>query len=429
MASNSRADGDSTRGPRRRLLALLAALALVGVGVFALVSSLGPSRHAPAATPFLTKQLGLADTTAPLVRRPAKKVTVAIKRSGVHVQNAGHALAFLTGGAPWQRYQGGARRQTPFGSETVTVRPASVEELLTVDRHQGAKTWTWPLGTTLKPSLRPDGGVNFTTADGLQGNLSIRPVQIFDGQGNTVTPNGLRWSLVHSASGWTLELKLDDSALPQPYLIDPTVDYTQTQYLTIADATSLTGSNTADTLSTAAGTACTVSGTTATDCPRVTSAANSGREYIFQPGLTDSTNLAQASTPTATTSRGWIVDAAGSNAAGTSPETVIPAGTWTFSIRTNSITAHTTPVQKVHVGLWKGTVSSAAVTSTQAIVNPTTGAGTFSTFADGTGANNTVTETLNVTLPQIKLASNEHLYLQVSSTTAQPPPRRTTSIS
>src|SRR5258708_27294616 len=178
MASNSRADGDSTQGPRtmrRRLLALTVALAVIGLGVFALVSSLGPSRHAPKKD-FVATSLGAVDPTAPLVRRPAKNVTIAIKRSGVHVVNGGHTLAFLTGGGPWKRYQEGASRITSFGSETVTVRPASVEELLTVDRHQGAKTWRWPLGTTLKPSLRADGSIDFTTADGLQAGLSIRPV-------------------------------------------------------------------------------------------------------------------------------------------------------------------------------------------------------------------------------------------------------------
>src|SRR5207237_1294089 len=51
----------------------------------------------------------------------------------------------------------------------------------------------------------------------------IAPVAILDAGGRDVTPADARWSLHRAASGWSLELALDDSALPLPYTIDPSV--------------------------------------------------------------------------------------------------------------------------------------------------------------------------------------------------------------
>ena len=53
------------------------------------------------------------------------------------------------------------------------------------------------------------------------GARHILPVAIFDRSGKDVTPAGLRWSLRKAASGWLLELKLNDAKLPLPYVIDP----------------------------------------------------------------------------------------------------------------------------------------------------------------------------------------------------------------
>src|SRR5439155_694584 len=41
--------------------------------------------------------------------------------------------------------------------------------------------------------------------------------------GRDVTPAGLKWSLGHDRKGWLLELRLDDSELPLPYVIDPAI--------------------------------------------------------------------------------------------------------------------------------------------------------------------------------------------------------------
>ena len=51
--------------------------------------------------------------------------------------------------------------------------------------------------------------------------MHIEPVAILDQRGREITPKGLSWSV----RGSTLELTLDDSKLPLPYVIDPAVSY------------------------------------------------------------------------------------------------------------------------------------------------------------------------------------------------------------
>src|SRR5205823_634779 len=122
------------------------------------------------------------------------------------------------GNAAWTRHAHGVTRRTPYGHETITLAANAAEQLSTVDRHLGSRTWSWHLGgTSLKPKLRVDGGVSFGPGVATR----ILPVSIYDQSGRDVTPAGLRWSLRKATDGWRLELPLDDAALPLPYVIDP----------------------------------------------------------------------------------------------------------------------------------------------------------------------------------------------------------------
>ena len=107
----------------------------------------------------------------------------------------------------------------------MTVAGSGAEQLLQVDRHQGAHTWRWKLDTSagLTPSLRDDGAVAFSRAGGKDTGLRITPVELFDRHGATITPENLRWSLARKGDARFLELRLDDGSLPVPYLIDPAV--------------------------------------------------------------------------------------------------------------------------------------------------------------------------------------------------------------
>jgi hypothetical protein len=151
---------------------------------------------------------------------------VAIDATGFTVSHTRAAVSLATQGAApqrWDRFTGGVSRETPFGREVVVVDPTKAEQLLVVDQHQGLRTWRWSLRTPqLVPSLRRDGRVDLLSGGKVSG-LFIPAVALFDARGNDITPAGLRWSLVRSDSSWRLELRLDDSTLPLPYVIDPAI--------------------------------------------------------------------------------------------------------------------------------------------------------------------------------------------------------------
>jgi len=210
------------------LLSLVAVL-LVSSQLARLDGGKAASQHT---TAFLTKALGSPQSSAPLVRKPSRSQTVRLNRNGFTYVHGTDAVSLATNGAGtarWTRYRNGVSRKTPFGSETITILPFATEQFLTVTRRQGHTTWTWRLGTTLNPTLNVDGGVD------LGRGLHISPVRIVDASGKDVTPSGARWSLDHGL----LELKLDDSHLPLPYVIDPAVTFRAIAGVTTANATTI----------------------------------------------------------------------------------------------------------------------------------------------------------------------------------------------
>ncbi len=92
--------------------------------------------------------------------------------------------------------------------------------------HRGQRHWSWDLTTT-----RPHAGAagrrlhrRRPTRAESSGSRSD-PFGSTTPPGNDVTPSGTAWSLDAHGSGWRLELDLDDTALPLPYVIDPAVTY------------------------------------------------------------------------------------------------------------------------------------------------------------------------------------------------------------
>jgi Bacterial Ig-like domain (group 1) len=185
-----------------------------------------PVRRPDAVPLFLNKALGTPQALASLTRHPARAVKVTIDRTGFNVihKNASVSLAARNvGGQGWKRFARGVSRSTPFGRETVLVERTKAEEFLSVDRHYGARTWRWRLQASgLTPTLRRDGSVGFLTGGAFSG-LSIPAVAVLDARGRDVTPHGLQWSLRRLGSSWRLGLRLDDTKLPLPYVIDPAI--------------------------------------------------------------------------------------------------------------------------------------------------------------------------------------------------------------
>jgi len=202
-------------------LGLLALAALTAAVAAALAL---PSRHPAPPPTFVDRALGAPSRGASLERSLANGATLAVDRSGLdaHVGSTSVALSSIgTGDAGWQRHLDGAVRETSFGRESILFGIDRAEELLTVDRSLGARTWAWRLDASDgTPHLDADGAVGFSRAGRVVG-LRILPVAIYDRHGRDVTPAGSRWSLTRSGADWILALRLDDRSLPVPYLIDP----------------------------------------------------------------------------------------------------------------------------------------------------------------------------------------------------------------
>ena len=204
------------------LLAIV--LAAVSMGTF----QAGQNASSPILLghPLHLDALGAPKPDAPLARRPARGVKVRIDRGGFEVAGPKTLVslsALDTGRAGWARFARGASRRTSFGRETIVVAPDKTEQFLTVDRAQGKRTWRWRLASPgIAPRVGADGAISFVRGHRLA-PVHIAPVQILDAKGADVTPSGLRWSLRHTRKAWSLELRLDDSRLPTPYLIDPAI--------------------------------------------------------------------------------------------------------------------------------------------------------------------------------------------------------------
>src|ERR687888_950709 len=221
LRSRSRsADAGSSAVVSFRKVAIASAslAALVSAAFFA-VSELATLRGAKAhdASAFLTRELGSPLGHGSLVRapaqtRPALGGKLELGGGGLKV-TSGHDTLSLRFGArsPWRQFDNGVARPTPFGRETIAFGVNRVEQSLLVDRHVGIRVWEWKLGANVKAHIARDGSVRFGDS------LLILPVAILDGAGRDVTPARLHWSLRKHA----LVLRLDDTKLPTPYIIDP----------------------------------------------------------------------------------------------------------------------------------------------------------------------------------------------------------------
>ncbi|MGH3130985.1 MAG: hypothetical protein ACRDNX_09230, partial [Gaiellaceae bacterium] len=206
-----------------------AACAMLACAVMLVTLVAGSTDEGAAVPTFLSEALGAPDPAAPLFRGAAGRATVEIgaRSHGVRVGEdsvaigAGHAEA-----GPWTRFGNGATRRTSFGHETITFGRERIEQFLTIEERQGARTWRWPLRTGLAPRLGVDGSVSFVDPRTRRvAGLVIPAVEILDGAGRTITPPSLRWSVATRRDGRWLELRLDDARLPLPYTIDPAIVY------------------------------------------------------------------------------------------------------------------------------------------------------------------------------------------------------------
>ena len=210
---------------RARGLAVLLAAAIAATAIFVVWPYSGP-RQAARTPAFVAAELGGRRAVTPVVSRPRFDARSEVTTAGLRVRSGSDSVSLSStdgGQGAWTSYAGGAVRPTGYGQELVTLSGSGGEQFLQVDRHQGVHTWRWRLGTSLSASLTRDGMVAFRSADGKDSGLRVTPVALLDIHGVPVTPKGLRWSLARRDGAQFLELRFDDSSLPVPYLIDPSI--------------------------------------------------------------------------------------------------------------------------------------------------------------------------------------------------------------
>ncbi|HEV2952364.1 MAG TPA: hypothetical protein VGZ51_09675, partial [Actinomycetota bacterium] len=284
----------------------------------------------------------------------------------------------------WERFADGVSRPTVYGRETIVVDSTGTEQFLTVERRQGKRDWQWLLDTDARPRLQPDGSILYGA-----GLVRTPPVAILDAGGRDVTPENLRWSLREEDDSWRLALRLDDSKLSLPYVIDPAADYPSPLYLANTASTD-TGSWK---LITAAPS---VADVTTTNTP----AQNATGHYLWIPGQPNTTSAAPTATPAGT---GWTLDTAGG--------TGFPAGDWVFTIRTDI--PNTTLVAGaaiLNVGIWKGTISGGVFTSTGVVLSPVNGDDPAN--QNLRTATTPITTNVTIPVPRFSLAANERLFVE-----------------
>ncbi len=368
-----------------------AAVAAAAAVFLAVVVLAGIGRLDTSTPAFLADELGPEKAEAPMERTPATGVGVRIHDQGYTVSHWGVSVSVVAedvGGAEWRRHVHGVTRETDFGTETIVVNGRETEEFLTVVERQGERTWRWKLASRLQPRLGRDGAVAFLDpTEHLVTSITIDPVRILDADGTDVTPDGLRWGLEENDTGWWLTLKLDDTDLPLPYVIDPAVNYPTPLNLRNT-ASSHAGGWTMDS----------GSGTVDTTTDNIP-AQNATGWYRFNPGTSQTTQL--TTIPTTSSGSGFFVEPVGG-------ATGFPAGNWSFTVVTDIPNATLTAGTAVlTVGLWKGTLSGGTWTPTQTILTPTDDPAAQNLRT--TVANKTTTVTFS--LPAFSIAAGETLFV------------------
>jgi hypothetical protein len=225
--------------PRPRT-GLLLSLVVLTTLAFSLQAAGAPDA-VPAQT-FLHEALGRTSPNAPLVRHSPDRTRTTIGDSGFKVAHQGTSVSLASrevSGGEWRRFANGVVRHTPFGSETIIVERDQTEQFLTVAQHQGIRLWQWDLrARNVVPRLTPEGAVEFLAGARRTGFL-IPAVAIFDAAGKGITPAGLRWSLARHGAEWRIQLRLDDSKLRVPYVIDPAIVWQTASMAGNAGATTL----------------------------------------------------------------------------------------------------------------------------------------------------------------------------------------------
>ena len=110
---------------------------------------------------FVDRALGSPSPDASLRRRLASGATLAIQDGSLAARDGSATIALSSSGGSdgdWRRFHGGASRATEFGRESILFGINRAEQFLTVERRQGARTWTWRLDANARQPTPRCGG-------------------------------------------------------------------------------------------------------------------------------------------------------------------------------------------------------------------------------------------------------------------------------
>jgi hypothetical protein len=107
-----------------------------------------------------------------------------------------------SGKSGWRTFENGISRRTSWGYQSIAYRGARPETYLTVSRHQGVRVWRWRLAAHEVGAARP-------------------VARILDASGRSIARADLSWSVMRGDDGWLVRLRLVDTNLPLPYVLEP----------------------------------------------------------------------------------------------------------------------------------------------------------------------------------------------------------------
>jgi hypothetical protein len=107
-----------------------------------------------------------------------------------------------SGESAWRTFQNGISRRTPWGHESITYHGARPEKYLTVSERQGVRVWRWRLAAHEMGSGTP-------------------VARVLDTHGRSLVRAELSWLMTQDGDGWLVHLRVVDTNLPLPYVLEP----------------------------------------------------------------------------------------------------------------------------------------------------------------------------------------------------------------
>jgi hypothetical protein len=102
----------------------------------------------------------------------------------------------------WRTFEHGISRRTAWGHESIAYHGARPGKFLTVSKRQGVRVWRWRLAAHEVGSGTP-------------------VARVLDAEGRSLAQAELSWLMTQDEDGWLVHLRVVDTNLPLPYVLEP----------------------------------------------------------------------------------------------------------------------------------------------------------------------------------------------------------------